>query len=241
MINNLDQIEQHDYSPNLFIGVVVANDDPEQLERVKVQIPGLLVGETANLPWIAPFTKGSIANGTGHGSFGLVPRVGDELLVAFQDGDLLYGYYFGSPIRKGMRPAQANVNYPNRYGMIDPAGNSLIVDTTPGSNITTFTHASGTTIQVNNDGSINLTAVGNITSSAPAWTHTGPLDVVGDVAITGNLDLSGNETVGGNITAIGNIVANIISSISVVINGLSFFSHRHDVNLDDAITGEPRA
>lgn len=215
MLNNLQQIERHDYEGNWFVGTVVANNDPEKLERVKVTIPGLFEDAEDLLPWVAPVRFGSVPNKPGaHGSFGGVPTVGSVVWVILQDGNPQYPLYSGSPIMKGGPVAEALVNYPNRRGFKDPAGNLYYSDNTPGSNIVTFRHASGTTITVNNDGSVNIAAVATITSSAPQWNHTGNFHLIGDMVHTGDMEHSGNSLHDGNFEIDG--VTNINGEINLI-------------------------
>lgn len=168
MLNNLQQTEGGTADPShIFIGTVVANDDPLQLERIKVSIPNLYAStDPALLPWVGKLDTGPIRSGPGFGSFGLVPRVGSLVYVQLQDGDAHYPVYFGSPQSTSFRLAEANVNYPNSYGWKDPAGNVFSVDTTPGSNTVSVTHASGASITIDNAGNITLTSPANLVLNA---------------------------------------------------------------------------
>lgn len=192
MLNNLQQLDTIDFRGHIFIGVVRFNNDPLRLERIKVSIPGVFDSSNeAELPWVAPLAEGPIPNGSGFGSFGLVPPVGSKVFVQFQHGNPLYPVYYGSPIVQGDRVAEANVNYPNRYGWRDPRGNVFYVDTTEGGNVIRLQHASGTTITINNDGSVSLVAVGPISSQAPIWNHVGDINVDGTINSTEDVIASG--------------------------------------------------
>jgi hypothetical protein len=184
MLNNLQQLERHDYEGRYFMATVVANNDPLMLERVKISIPNLFEGDEASLPWAAPVPKGPVPNSTdgSYGSFGLVPPVGSVLFVILQDGNPKYPLYVGSPIVSGGRPSEANVNYPNRYGFKDPAGNVVFVDTTGGSNTINIQHTSGATVQIADDGSINVTSPADMNFNADGainMTATGDVTIVG--------------------------------------------------------------
>lgn len=160
MLNNLQQLDTIDFRGHIFIGIVRFNNDPLRLERIKVSIPGVFDSPNeAELPWVAPLAEGPIPNGSGFGSFGLVPPVGSKVFVQFQHGNPLYPVYYGSPIVQGDRVAEANVNYPNRYGWRDPRGNVFYVDTTEGGNVIRLEHASGTTVTINNDGRVTVQSV----------------------------------------------------------------------------------
>jgi len=76
--------------PGVVIGVVTDNDDPDKLARVKVKYPWL--GDEAESYWAR-----LAATGAGK-DYGLiwVPQVGDEVVVAFEQGDLAYPVVVGS-------------------------------------------------------------------------------------------------------------------------------------------------
>lgn len=76
--------------PSIVIGVVDQNDDPEKKGRIKVQFPWL--GEEAVSYW-ARFAMPSA--GKDHGMI-WVPEVGDEVVVAFEQGDIAHPIIIGS-------------------------------------------------------------------------------------------------------------------------------------------------
>lgn len=216
MLNNLQQIESSDLEGPIFIGTVTDNLDPLKLERIKVSIPGLLEEADPSLhPWAGKDGNGFMSSTSTYGFFGLVPRIGDKVWVRFQRGDLLFPLYWASPILNGQRPAEADVNYPNRYGWVDPAGNSVVIDVTAGSTTMEFKHKTGTVIRINNDGSI--------TSSAPTWSHQGTFNLTGDANVTGNFNLTGDAGVTGKIDA----TDTIKSTTDVLAVTVSLKNHLH--------------
>lgn len=198
MLDNINEQDKPNYS-GYFIGTVVYNDDPEHIERIKVTIPSLFVGAPDTLPWLGK-KKAELfpdsTNGT-YGTFGLVPKVGDQVIVEFQDSNPLYGLYSGMPHQSNERVAEALVNYLYRYGFKDPAGNLFMVDTKPGAVEILIQHVSGTLLRINNSGSIDLLAIGDITSSSPQWNHTGPVNITGNVAVTGGITSTLDTVAGG--------------------------------------------
>lgn len=158
MLTSVSDVSPHDYSGLFFIGVVVHNDDPLNLRRVKVTVPNLYVADGSNfdkLPWIAPFNMGLIANTIGQGgTYPLAPQIGSKLIVTLQQGDPLHGIYIGSPLQidhvpTAFRPVGV-------YGFEDPAGNVFIVDTRAGQERITVQHASGTIVRIEETGKVRI-------------------------------------------------------------------------------------
>ena len=79
-----DDLETHDTRLlGLYIGYVTHRDDPEQLGRVRVCIPGLV---EPHGPWAWPL--GTCGGGSKDRGFFAVPEVGAEVGVLFNQGDL---------------------------------------------------------------------------------------------------------------------------------------------------------
>jgi phage baseplate assembly protein gpV len=74
---------------SLVIGIVTNNNDPENLGRVKVKFPTLSDTEESN--WARVLT---IASGSSHG-IQVLPEVNDEVLVAFENGDVRHPVVIG--------------------------------------------------------------------------------------------------------------------------------------------------
>jgi uncharacterized protein involved in type VI secretion and phage assembly len=72
------------------VGVVTNNQDPEKMGRVKVKFPWLSEDDESNWARVA-----SPMAGNERGLF-LLPEVGDEVLVAFENGDMRFPYVLGS-------------------------------------------------------------------------------------------------------------------------------------------------
>jgi uncharacterized protein involved in type VI secretion and phage assembly len=108
-----DDIRQHDTRLlGLYVGFVTKRDDPEQLGRVKVCVPGVLEPESA---WAWPLGTG----GGGSKNRGLfaVPEVGAELGVFFNQGDVDAPYYlsghWGKPAGESEVPEEARATPPD--------------------------------------------------------------------------------------------------------------------------------
>lgn len=190
------------------LGVVVDNNDPLRLERVRCTINGLFSGTPDQLPWIAPKRLGLYPNSkTGSwGTFALPPAVGTELLITFQGGNPLYPNYEAYPVQQGERPSLGTTNYLFRYGHVDPDGTTFFVDTKPGANPKMdFVHTTGLRITISDTGKLTILA---------------PTGV--DVAVTGNANVTatGNATLHADGTAtVSGANVNISSTGNVNITG----------------------
>jgi len=74
--------EERDRVYEVVIGVVTDNKDPDKLGRIKVKLPTLSTDDNA---WWAPLV--SVGAGQSRGWF-FLPEVDDEVLVAFEHGDI---------------------------------------------------------------------------------------------------------------------------------------------------------
>ena len=222
MFNNLNQFESPDYSIP-FIGRVVDNKDPKLLQRVKVEIPNLLTGDPANLPWCFPAQ---------HSLFGMtdtaysvgVPVIGSTVVVEFQNGDIHYGM-----VSSCLHTSTSNVsgelatNYPNRRGWLDPANNLFYIDITSGQVIAHFLHKSGTRITIADNGKVIVHSVDDIAYSCNNFT----LNASQSVAITTSrytsatttTDITGTTHIEGNTSTNGTLTNNGVNVSSTHVHG----------------------
>ena len=75
--------------PGVVIGIVTNNQDPERLYRVKVKFPWLSEADESN--WARVVFSASEARQQTYD----LPGVGDEVLVAFEQGDVQFPYVLG--------------------------------------------------------------------------------------------------------------------------------------------------
>ena len=108
-----DDLHTHDTRLlGLHVGFVTKRDDPEQLGRVKVCVPGVLEPESA---WAWPLGTG----GGGSRDRGLlaIPEVGAEVGVFFNQGDMQAPYYlaghWGKPGGASEVPEEARRSPPD--------------------------------------------------------------------------------------------------------------------------------
>lgn len=209
MFNNLNQFESPDYSIP-FIGKVVDNNDPKRLQRIKVEIPNLLVGDTASLPWCFPAQ---------HSLFGMtdtaysvgIPVIGSTVMVEFQGGDLHYGVVSSCLHTSNTSiSGELAVNYPNRRGWLDPANNLFYVDITSGQVIVHFVHKSGSRFTIADNGKVTVHSVDDIEQSCNNFilnakqsvristpTYTSTTDTT---SISGTTSIAGNTSTTGTLT-----------------------------------------
>jgi phage baseplate assembly protein gpV len=209
MFNNLNQFESPDYSIP-FIGKVVDNNDPKKLQRVKVEIPNLLTGDPANLPWCFPAQ---------HSLFGMtesaysvnVPVVGSTVMVEFQGGDIHYGVV-SSCLHTSKTTVSGELanNYPNRRGWLDPANNLFYIDITSGQVIVHFLHKSGTRLTVADNGKVTVHSVDDIAYSCNNFSLNASKSILiqtptyraetSTTSIVGTTDIQGNTSTTGTLT-----------------------------------------
>lgn len=65
-------------------------------------------------------------------------------------------------------------------------------------------HQSGSMLKFHNDGTVDLVSAGTLTSSAPQWNHTGPVNITGPLHATGNISTDNNVTATLDISDHGN-------------------------------------
>ena len=147
------------------VAKVVANHvDPTEgapMARVKVTFPWL--SDTVESGWVRTVAPGAGARA------GLywVPDVGDEVLVAFEHGDVSKPIVLGGLWNGTHPPPAANTDALNRKRVLaTPAGHTLSFDDTPGTGAVRITHAAGSEIVLSGDGSVTISAARDLTLKA---------------------------------------------------------------------------
>jgi uncharacterized protein involved in type VI secretion and phage assembly len=110
------------------IGVVTANDDPDSLGRVKVKFPWLPDDTESTWARVVTFMAGKDRGGV------FLPEPDDEVLVAFEHGDVRFPYVVGG-LHNGKDTAPyANADGKNNERLIKSrSGMTLTFDDTSGS------------------------------------------------------------------------------------------------------------
>ncbi|WP_298685442.1 phage baseplate assembly protein V [uncultured Methanomethylovorans sp.] len=123
-LNELLSREESQQNRNIYgvaIGIVTNNSDPEKRGRVKVNLPWR--GENDESYW-ARIASPMAGNERG---FVFYPEVGDEVLVAFQHGDVNYPYVIGALWNGVDKPPETNADGKNNIRKImSRSGHELI-------------------------------------------------------------------------------------------------------------------
>ncbi len=171
---------------NMQTAVVVGNDDPLRLGRIKVKFPWLDSEET---PWVRFMTAHA---GQERGWFAL-PEIGDEVLVGYEQGSPDLPIALGALYNNENKPptegdAENNVKMfstksGNKIVFTDTGGEEKIeIVTKDGKNLITMQIGGPTTIE--SEGAINIKAGGDILMEGANIT----LDSQGDVEIKAGMN-----------------------------------------------------
>ncbi|WP_245203728.1 phage baseplate assembly protein V [Ammoniphilus resinae] len=110
----------------VYVGIVTDNKDPENLGRVKVKIP--IIDDKNALDWARMTT---LMAGKDRGTL-FVPEVGDEVLVAFQMGDIREPIVIGALWNKKDPPPSGKDDKNNVRKIRSRMGHEIIFDDTQG-------------------------------------------------------------------------------------------------------------
>jgi uncharacterized protein involved in type VI secretion and phage assembly len=122
-----------------FRALVLDNNDPDKLGRIKVKVYGYFDGiQTEKLPWAVPAMPLFNGAGSGSGCF-CIPAIGTDVWVFFERGDVYSPVYFAEATNgvKGLPANAVGDTYPN-VRTIRTAGGCIISldDTTDAESIT---------------------------------------------------------------------------------------------------------
>lgn len=119
---------QSDKIFGLVIGIVSNNQDPDGQARVKVTFPWLSDNEESQWARIACFMAGK-----NRGAF-FLPEIGDEVLIAFEHGDINRPYVLGALWNGVDKPPAANEDGKNNLRLLQSrSGHIIRLDDTEGS------------------------------------------------------------------------------------------------------------
>jgi hypothetical protein len=150
LIQNAEHLHQ---TSGTFMGVVVDNNDPKKLERVKCSIPGLIEGNNNLLPWFN-LRKGVNFGSLTNSQIQCIPDIGSKVVIEFQDNDVYSGEIIGCWDDSATHESSLDDNYPNTYGFKDVKGNIFKINKSTGE--IKITHNAGTQVIIHPDGHIEL-------------------------------------------------------------------------------------
>ncbi|MFZ3058851.1 MAG: phage baseplate assembly protein V [Candidatus Methanoperedens sp.] len=124
----LEQSRRPDSRINgVVVGIVTDNKDPDKLGRVKVKIPRLSAEDESNWARVISFMGGKQMGGF------FLPEVNDEVLVAFEYGDINIPYVIGSLWNGKDSPPLTNDDGKNNFRIIKSrSGHVIRLDDTDG-------------------------------------------------------------------------------------------------------------
>jgi uncharacterized protein involved in type VI secretion and phage assembly len=190
------------------VGLVTDNKDPDGLGRVRITFPTRSDDEIGHWARIAVLMAGA-----GRGTF-FLPEVGDEVLVAFEGGNIKRPYVLGGLWNGKDKPPEVNADGKNNLRVVKSRSGHLIrLDDTAGAEkIEIVDKSGGNSITVDTAGNtITITSAADVTIEAPQGTLKLSAKTIeisssanAEVKATGNLTLqaSGNTTVKGTMVNI---------------------------------------
>jgi len=170
----------------IYRGKVLATDatTDSKLGRVKVEVYPYLIGvstaralgevvegiATEALPWAYPAFSLFSGSGLERGSFA-VPEVGSYVFVFFEAGDVYQPVYFAeAPCGSGEEvdgiPQEALEHYPHTRVFKTGTGITFAITGEEDNNTIVVTHPSGTTISVDNKGTVSISSEKDIIINA---------------------------------------------------------------------------
>jgi phage protein D/phage baseplate assembly protein gpV len=183
------------------VGVVTNINDPEKLGRVQVKYPWLpkYKGSDLSSNWARQATLGA---GTNRGVF-FTPEIDDEVLVAFENGDINYPYIVGALWNGRDKPPEGKVvavNKVNQRIVRSRSGHVIILDDTQGQEKITIQDKTGknsieidskmNSMMIKSAGDLTLDAGGKLIIKSKADFNINSMGKAG-ISATSNLDLEG--------------------------------------------------
>jgi phage baseplate assembly protein V len=189
----------HDRVYGVVVGIVTNNQDPEGMHRIKVRFPWLSKDVESNWARVAaPMT------GKDRGTY-FLPEVDDEVLVAFEHGQIDHPFVVGSVWNGRDGAPESNADGQNNHRTIksrsghvlrfnDTAGGETIeiIDKTGGNKIVIDSASNTITIEAKSDIAIT-SAMGKLTMQANGVEIRSRMGV--SVEATQNIDVKANAIV----------------------------------------------
>ncbi len=190
------------------VAVVTNNKDTEGQGRIKVKYPWRNSEDESYWARFVTFMAGEKMGGY------FLPEVGDEVLVAFENGDIDYPVIIGSLWSGKMKPPETNSDGKNNIRLIKSrSGHKVILDDTSGSEKIEIIDKSGSnsikidtannTIEITSGQDIKLNAeMGKISLNASEIEITSTMAAKIEAGSTMDVKATGNTTVKGAMVMI---------------------------------------
>jgi len=173
------------------VGIVTNNDDPEGMGRVKVKYPWLAEDEESAWARVASFMAGK-----DRGAF-FLPEVNDEVLLAFDHGNIHRPYVIGVLWNGEDQPPEANSTVLDGSGQVvqriikSRSGHTILLDDTSGGGGITISDRAGNQIVIDSgSNAMKVEIQGNLEISAK-----GKVTIKGDAGVeissSANVDVKG--------------------------------------------------
>lgn len=220
LVDKKDLAAKKPLGSSLVVGIVTDNKDPQGLNRVKVMYPWLTEDHTSF--WAR---QSSQMAGKGRGMFNL-PEIGDEVLVAFEHGEVNRPFILGQlwngkdkPPSPSGNPTHGPGSETNRRGLYSRVGHMVDIDDTGGGGVK-LTTAGGVKVHCTDDGPTILcsTPGGQSITITDAGSLIKIQDNAGDVITLSNGVINATASTMMNLSA---PMININGAISVTINGMA--------------------
>jgi phage baseplate assembly protein V len=190
------------------VALVIDNKDPQGLGRVRLKFPALSDDEVGHWARIAVLMAGA-----DRGTF-FLPEIGEEVLVAFENGDIARPYVLGGLWNGKDKPPETNGDGKNNLRLVKSRSGHLIrLDDSDGAEKIEIVDKSGgnsITIDTANN-AITITSAADVTIDAPQGTLklsaqkieiTSSTDTEIKAQANLTLEASGNATLKGTVVNI---------------------------------------
>lgn len=151
MMDFIDK-DPNDNEQYIYTGIVVNNNDPDKQGKVQVNVYNIYSEvPDKDLPWALPDFS---FIGSKVGSF-IVPPIGTMVNVYFDKGDIYFPHYTTKVVEKNSQPSQKDIDYPDNMVLYESDDGDYFTINRK-SKITTFNHNSGTKIEIDKQGNVNI-------------------------------------------------------------------------------------
>lgn len=142
-------------------GIVLDNNDPEHLMRIKVRVDGIMEGDKDDLPWIFPQTS-SLLGAKSDGGLFIIPEIDSEVILYWPNKDDIYHcyYYATHPSKKTIANSNFLEDYPETYGFTDKTGQYIRVNKKK--NYVEFKRPDSSWFQLDGDGNLHINIPGDV-------------------------------------------------------------------------------